>query len=186
MTMRNPHFPIRIRCLLVVALCLPPLAIRGQELPRAETVVVPRAYVSHRPVPPGQEFELAVVAEIQKGFHINANKPREENLIATSLTADVPAGLKFLRADYPPGRLMKFEFSRTPLDVYEGAVTIRLKLRVDAAAKAGLMRIPLILRYQACNDVACLPPVKLPLAVDVQVAAAGAKSIPQHPAIFPK
>ena len=44
--------------------------------------------------------------------------------------------------------------------------------------------IPLTLRYQACNDVACLPPVKLALEADVVIAAAGAKAVPVNQKIF--
>ena len=42
------------------------------------------------------------------------------------------------------------------------------------------------LRYQACNDRACLPPVKLPVTAELQIAAAGAKAVAQHPNVFGK
>jgi hypothetical protein len=42
----------------------------------------------------------------------------------------------------------------------------------------------MMLRYQACNDSACLPPVKVPVSVKFDLAAAGAKSRAVHPEIF--
>jgi hypothetical protein len=59
-----------------------------------------------------------------------------------------------------------------------------LKLQIAADAPLGAQKIPLTLRYQACNDEACLPPVKLPLSADLEIAPAGTQSAPQHPEIF--
>ena len=87
---------------------------------------------------------------------------------------------------YPKGQVQKFEFSETPLDVYDGTITIRMKLQVDGNAPLGPAKLPMILRYQACNDRACLRPVKLPIVAELQIADAGAKSQAQHPNVFGK
>lgn len=163
------------------------LALFGQgDLPRANTVVKPKALVSMQPAPRGSSVEVAVVAEILKGFHVNSNKPKEDYLIPTTLTPEIPAGLKVVETTYPQGKTQKFEFSETPLDVYDGTVIIRMKLQVAGDAPIGPLPIPMTLRYQACNDRACLPPVKLPVTADLQIAAAGAKAVAQHPNVFPK
>jgi hypothetical protein len=47
-----------------------------QDLPSPAAVVKPRAYVSLEPVPRGKEFQIAVVADIAKGFHMNSPKQR--------------------------------------------------------------------------------------------------------------
>jgi len=162
------------------------VALAQSDIPRANTVVKPKALVSLLPAPRGATVEVAVVAEILKGFHMNSNKPREEYLIPTTLTAETPAGLKVLETNYPKGTVQKFEFSETPLDVYDGTITIRLKLQVAPDAPLGALSLPMILRYQACNDRACLPPVKLPVAAELQVAAAGSRAAAQHPNVFGK
>jgi hypothetical protein len=63
-----------------------------------------------------------------------------------------------------------------------------LRMRVEAAADAplGSATLPFVLRYQACNDTTCLPPVKLPVSLSIQVAPAGAKARPVHEDVFPK
>ncbi len=162
------------------------IAFAQSDIPRANTVVKPKAFVSLQPVPRGGTVEIAVVAEILKGFHTNSNKPKEDYLIPTTLTAELPASLKLLETHYPKGTEQKFEFSDTPLDVYDGTITIRMKLQVAAETPTGTVSVPLTLRYQACNDRACLPPVKLPVPADLQIAAVGAKAVPQHPNIFKK
>ena len=106
-------------------------------------------------------------------------------MIPTTLTAEIPAGIKLIDTIYPPGKLEKFAFSPTkPLDVYTGSVTLRLRLALTSDAPIGTMTIPAKLRYQACNDVACLRPVTVPVNIQLKVAEAGAKSQAAHADIF--
>lgn len=156
------------------------------DLPRANTVVKPRAFVSLEPVPRGRTFEIAVVAEIQQGFHINANKVLEDYLIPTAIQADWPKGLRLVKTTYPPGEMQKFEFSEKLLNVYDGTVTLRMKVQAATGAPLGAMTVPVALRYQACNDRACLPPVRLNVPVELQIAEAGAKAKSANPDIFQK
>jgi DsbC/DsbD-like thiol-disulfide interchange protein len=154
-------------------------------MPNAAAVVKPHAYVSLDPVPRGKAFEAALVVDIARGFHMNSHKPTDEYLIPTTITPQLPAGIKLLDTMYPSGRLERFAFSPTkPLDVYTGTVTLKLKLLAEANAALGITTIPVILRYQACNNAACLPPVKVPVNVQPEVAPAGTKARTSHPEIF--
>jgi len=148
----------------------------GQKPPKADSVVKPKAYVSADIVPRGMGFEVGVVAEIAEGFHINSNKPNEEYLIPTALEAGTPAGMRVTGTTYPKAKQQKFEFSDTKLAVYDGRILVRMKMGVELDAPLGPVKIPLTLKYQACDDSTCLPPVKLALSAEVTVAAAGAKA----------
>jgi len=160
-------------------------SLQDSALPNPASVVKTRTYVSLEPVPAGKEFQVAVVVDILKGFHMNSHKPSDEYLIPTALTAQLPAGFQLLDTIYPAGRLEKFSFSPDkPLDVYTGSVTLRLKLAAQKEVPAGATTIPLTLRYQACNDSVCLPPVKAPVSVKLEVAAASASARAVHPEVF--
>jgi len=153
----------------------------------ATSVVKPHAYVSLEPVPRGKEFEVAVVVDIARGYHVNSHKPTDPYLIPTTVSPQLSAGLQALDTIYPKGKLEKFAFSPdTPLDVYSGSVTIFLRLSAQANTALGSSTIPITLRYQACNDSACLPPVKVPVDVKLEVGTAGAKARNMHPEIFAK
>jgi hypothetical protein len=144
------------------------------------------SYVSLDPVPRGKEFQVAVVATIAGGFHMNSHKPSDAYLIPTTLTPQLPAGIALVDTVYPAGHLEKFAFSpKEPLDVYTGSVTLRLKLSAQASAALGRAAIPMTLRYQACNQTTCLPPVKVPVSAQLQIAEAGAAAHPAHSEIFP-
>lgn len=159
-------------------------AAAQSDLPRPDTVVAPRAYVSLEPVPRGRTFEIAVVAEIMKGFHINANKVLQDYVIPTTLEVNAPKGFRVVDTVYPQGKLFKFDFSPEKLNVYEGTITLRMKIEALPDAPLGAVKLPLKLRYQACNDQACLPPVRKPVGVEFDVAAAGARARPVFRDIF--
>ncbi|MGC1385127.1 MAG: protein-disulfide reductase DsbD domain-containing protein [Candidatus Acidiferrales bacterium] len=150
----------------------------------AASLVKPKTFVSLDVVPQGKAFEAAVVVDIQQGYHMNSHTPSEAYLIPTSVTATPPAGFKVVDTIYPPGKQIKFQFSDKPLDVYSGSVTVKLKLAADAGAPVGAARIPVVLRYQACSETTCLPPVKVPVDVKVNVAASGTAAHATHPEIF--
>ncbi|MFI5091956.1 MAG: protein-disulfide reductase DsbD domain-containing protein [Candidatus Acidiferrales bacterium] len=157
----------------------------ASALPSPSAVVKPAAYVSLEPVPRGKEFQIAVVVEIARGFHMNSHKPSDQYLIPTTLTAQLPAGIQLHDTIYPDGRLEKFSFSpNKPLEVYTGTVTFRLRVAAGADAALGATTIPITLRYQACNDTTCLQPVKVPVVVKLEVAGSGAKSRALHPEVF--
>jgi Disulphide bond corrector protein DsbC len=80
--------------------------------------------------------------------------------------------------------MKKFPFGAKPMAVYEGKLVVRLTLEAATDAALGPVKIPLVLRYQACNDQLCLPPVKIPLSAELTVAAAGTPAKNVHPEIF--
>jgi len=151
----------------------------------AASVVKTKVYSSLDAVPRGKEFQIAVVVDIENGYHMNSHKPIDPYLIPTTVTPQLPPGFELVDTIYPPGRLEKFPFSPDKaLDVYSGSVTLRLRLTARPDAALGSAKIPLILRYQACNESACLPPVKVPVEVKLDVAGTNTKSRTIHPEIF--
>jgi DsbC/DsbD-like thiol-disulfide interchange protein len=182
------------RCLIcasslaIVGGSVGPTARAQQSSPapsNAASVVKAEAYVSAEPVARGKDFQAAVVVKIAEGYHMNSHKPSDAYLIPTTLTPQPPAGIRLIDTVYPPGHNKTFPFSPDkPLNVYSGSVTLRLRLTAGADAPLGATAIPITLRYQACNNSACLPPVKVPISVKLEVAAAGAKSHPVHSDIF--
>jgi hypothetical protein len=153
-------------------------------VPSPRDVVSPVVYVSSDPAARGVPFELAVVFKIRPGFHVNAREKSEDYLIATDLRAEIPAGFKAGAVSYPKGELHTFTFSKKPLNVYQGTVTLRMPLTALSSAPAGPHEIPLKLRYQACSTEICLPPVTIDLHASVNIAATRSAAKPAHAEIF--
>ena len=154
------------------------------QVPSPRDVVAPTAVASYDPVARGKEFQVAVVMKIRDGFHVNARKKSAEYLIATDLKTDGAAGFKIGEVAYPEGEEHTFSFSKTPLNVYEKTVVLKVPVAVSADAPTGAQHIPLKLRYQACNNEVCLPPVTLPVDATVNVTASTNAAHPAHPELF--
>jgi hypothetical protein len=169
--------------LLIIVAALPSAQ---PQIPSGREVVAPTAYVSLEPVARGSNFQLAVVAKIRTGFHINARKPSAEYLIPTDLRVALPPGFTSAgEISYPKGELHTFAFTKTPLNVYEDKIVLRVPLTAQHDAPLGPQKIPLKLRYQACSQEVCLPPVTLDVDAQVTVSATSANSRPAHPELFP-
>jgi len=164
---------------------LPTIALaQDKPYPPAASVLQPQAYVSLQPVPRGHAFEIAVVAKISPGFHINAHEPSEEYLIPTKIQAELPPGISLVETTYPRGVMRAFRFSKTPLRVYEGSFTVKMKLRAESAAPLGSKKIGLTIGYQACNQDACLPPTKIPATAELEIAEVDTPARPANTGIF--
>ncbi len=170
--------------LFVLCLALSPA---GQsQVPSGRDVVKPEIYVSLDPAGRGSSFQIAVVMKIRPGFHVNAREKSEDYLIATDLKAAFPAGFNGGEVSYPKGRLEKFAFSKTPLNVYQDTVILRMPVTALESAPLGEQHVPLKLRYQACSNELCLPPVTLTLDATLNVAASASAAKPAHAEIFGK
>ena len=157
---------------------------QDNTIPPAASVLQPQAYVSLQPVPRGRAFEVAVVAKISPGFHINAHVPSEDYLIPTKVMADLSPGVFLVETTYPRGVMRAFRFSKTPLRVYEGSFTVLMKLRANGSAPIGPQKIGITVGYQACNQDACLPPTKVSVTADLEVAAVDTPTHAAHTDIF--
>jgi DsbC/DsbD-like thiol-disulfide interchange protein len=115
----------------------------------------------------GEELSIPLKIVIRPGYHINSNTPAEDYLIPTRLAWN-DAGLKVKSIDYPKPETVKYEFSEKPLSVFSGSITLRSILAVPDPAPAGLKELSGKLRYQACTEKACLPPVTVDVNVPVR------------------
>ena len=156
----------------------------NSQVPSGRDVVKPEVYASLDPAGRGSALQIAVVMKIRQGFHVNAREKSEEYLIATDLKAQLPTGLSSGEVVYPKGKLENFTFSKKPLNVYQGTVILRMPVTVEASAPLGEQHVPLKLRYQACNNELCLPPVTIPLDAVVRIASSGSESKPAHSEFF--
>jgi hypothetical protein len=176
--------PRNIAALLTTILTIFFSATARAQVPSPREVVTPAVYVSAEPAARGVPFEVAVVFKIRPGFHVNAREKSEDYLIATDLRAEILAGFKAGAVSYPKGELHTFTFSKKPLNVYQGSVTLRMPLTALPGAPLGAQEIPLKLRYQACSTEICLPPVTIDLQAPVNIAATRSAAKPAHAEIF--
>ena len=122
----------------------------------------------------GDDVRGTITAAIASSWHINSAKPLESFSIPTVLTLD-PATADLIHADYPAHTIRTFTFSAgTKLAVYEGTIAIPF----TAKLKPGVTELHASLRYQACNDMVCLPPKSAETTFRVTPTAASSNFTP--------
>ncbi|HEX8235620.1 MAG TPA: cytochrome c biogenesis protein CcdA [Abditibacteriaceae bacterium] len=100
---------------------------------------------------------VVVRLTIDPSYHINANPASASYLIPVAVTMAPAKGVTFGQPVYPAGKKTKFAFESKPLAVYENAVSIRVPITAGASTAASATLNGSV-RYQACNDQACLFP----------------------------
>src|SRR5262245_40738310 len=107
----------------------------------------------------GSTARVAALVSIEHGWHVNSHQPTFDYLIPTVLDLELPAGWPEETLQYPKAEMQTFAFADQPLAVYEGDVVILAEVRVPEGTPQGSFPVRASLRYQACNESQCLPPV---------------------------
>jgi len=156
---------------VVAALAWPLTAV-----PMAAQSARPRAEVTpsvvSAPVTAGETARLSLRVRLPEDVHVQAHEPRDPSLIPTVLTVEAPPGTTVEAVVYPPPTDLTQTGRREPLAVLGPEFVIDVRVSVAAAAPAGDLAVPAVLRYQACNASVCFPPARAALTWHVPVTRA--------------
>ncbi len=145
--------------------------LRGAQL-LANGAAGPQQYAARGAVKVSARVQantLVVDLAIRPGWHIQAHKPLQKELIPTVLGLEKTAvAWRPGAVSYPTPVLKTLEFQKEKLALYEGKVRITMDLQQTDPAAAGPL-IPVALRLQACDDSLCLPPERHVLQVPATV-----------------
>jgi DsbC/DsbD-like thiol-disulfide interchange protein len=120
---------------------------------------------------PGASADLVLTVSMPPDVHIQAHQPKDRLLIPTVLTVEAPDGVKVESIAYPSPTEFAQAGRTEPLLVLGPAFEIRVRLAVGNDAVDGVRSIPVVLRYQACNDTVCFPPARATAAWTISVAS---------------
>jgi len=120
----------------------------------------------------GELLRAEVVVKIDRGWHVNSDRPGDEFSLPTTLTWDLPEGWDEPEVAYPDGVELDFDFSDEPIEVWQGTAVIRAVFVVPGTV-SGPATIGVEVTAQACNDTQCLPPVALAATAEVMVGRGG-------------
>jgi hypothetical protein len=135
-------------------------AVRSAAKPAAVAYLYPEQLT----LPAGKATKVALHFRVAPGLHINSHTPHEKFLIPTIFSIPEGAGVRLEEASYPAGADVTLPLDpTTKLNVYTGEFTLQARL----VAEPGDHLVEARLRYQACDDNACMPPRTIPVAIDV-------------------
>jgi thiol:disulfide interchange protein DsbD len=107
----------------------------------------------------GRTVRVTVVMEIPSGLHVQSNRPLDKYLVATKLDIETPPGMNVGPVTYPRPVMRNLKFSKGAVSVFEGRAMIRFTVTVPQNYSGSSGEIKGKLRFQACNDESCFPPV---------------------------
>ena len=100
---------------------------------------------------------------MQPGWHINAHKPLDKDLIPTTIKApESESGWVLNSVVYPEPVTKTLLFQKQPLALYENTVNLQVQLK-PGVEPGNLVSLEVVL--QACNDKHCLAPETLTLQI---------------------
>jgi Disulphide bond corrector protein DsbC len=98
-----------------------------------------------------------IVLEIPDDLHVNSSIPENEFTIPTTVKLS-GNGIRITKLKYPKGIDRKFEFSETPINVYEKRTIINFSFFVPPSFRGKIVKLRAVVGYQPCSTEVCYPP----------------------------
>ena len=147
------------RIFSLIVLLLIPATLYSKPAPQSSSDINVSGSIAPDKIKKGRSVRATVVMDIPAGLHVQSNKPLDKFLVATKLNVETPSGMNVGPITYPRALMRKLKFSKGNVAVYEGKAMIRFNVTVPANYSGGSGEIKGKLRFQACTDESCFPPV---------------------------
>ncbi len=117
----------------------------------------------------GKNGVIKAEVEIMKGYHIQANKVKDELLIPSTVKIDEDKNITTGRQEFPPSKKFKLEGTDDFLDVYDGVFEIRIPFETSEKIPKGQYILNAKLQYQACDNKSCLFPKSIEFSIPIKI-----------------
>ncbi len=126
------------------------------------------AWLEHTRAAPGTTVRIALRLALDKGWHVYADVGDATDVIATTARlAEGMSGATLASAAFPAPLVVELGGSEVAVHAGETWVLVTVSIAADAS---GTLRLPLEVRYQACDDRRCLEATTLALPLEITVA----------------
>lgn len=175
---------LRVRLTLIIGILAVVIAMFPAEAQlggiEVKTEVLYKTDAAH----PGSTLYGVLNVELPHGYHVNSNTPLEDFLIPTVVSVAAENNVSLAQVVYPNAIEIVTGGSLTPLAVYEEKFKVGFALAIPDSLSPGAHAYTLQMRYQACDDKACLQPRTLKLEQSINIVSPASALIDQHPEAF--
>ena len=148
----------------IAAAAQSPLLDGNQHSFKRDVTAVEFLFPEQVSAPAGKPTAVELHFRVAPGLHINSHTPKDSYLIPTELTIPAASGVMLQSATYPEGVDITLPADpSTKLNVYSGNFVIFTHI----VAEKGNHLVEARLRYQACDNNACMPPKTITVAIDI-------------------
>lgn len=165
----------------VVALLFVALQVAAAQLRGIQAELTP---IVESDAAAGASVRTALQVRLPDRFHVQSDAPRDPTLIPTVLTIDPPNGVTVAEIVFPEATDFAQIGQAEPLAVFEQEFAIGVRLDVAPGAPLGPVNVPAKLRYQACDERLCYPPITADVHWPLTIVGAGAHRTATHPEVF--
>ena len=156
------------------------LAAQAPAIPDWENAATFELVASQSPIRPGDRIEIAVVAELEEGYHLYG----PEEAFPTATVVELVDGGAFEGGEPAyPAPIRRDLSGLGEYDLYEGRVAIRIPV-TSVLERGRSADAEVLVRYQLCTDNACSAPTSTTLELSLPAAAAGTPVKKLHTDIF--
>ncbi|MCH2169769.1 redoxin domain-containing protein [Myxococcota bacterium] len=134
----------------------------------------------------GAQRRVVVRFDLQEGLHIYG-EPVPEGMVPVTIVVNGPEGLVVGDPILPPTRPLRLEGLDLDLLVWSGCVDLQVPVYAISELASECrpleqdsVQLEVVVRYQACDDRACLLPREETLHLDVPVDVVDVPSLPLH------
>ncbi|WP_162419327.1 protein-disulfide reductase DsbD domain-containing protein [Cyclobacterium roseum] len=118
---------------------------------------------------PGEENQLIVSFLIKEGYHIQANRVKDENLIPTKLSFESAEGFIIGDPVYPRADEFRMEGVKEPLAVFGDTLKIRVPVKTANTLEKQRAQIKGKLYFQPCDASKCYYPREFDFNLSIRV-----------------
>ena len=194
MVMNNHHriLPLMLLIFFLAATVVARPNTLSASAQTTDDVVRAKAAWSQDRARPGDSVVLALVVNIQKGYHINADRHQLKPMAdfkpypTRLLIVEAHEGLTIEAPRYPKAHAEKVDYATSDLMSFEGQFIIYLPMKVEENIPSGWVDVKMILEYQACSATYCLFPQKITLKEKIAVVQSKEPVSKINQAIFAK
>jgi len=147
------------RSILLVIFLLVPSGLYSAPAPQSSSDVQVNGAISPDKLKKGRIARATVTMDIPSGLHVQSSRPLDKFLVATKLDVETPSGMQVGTISYPRALMRKLKFSKATVAVYEGKAVLHFNVTVPQSYSGQSGEIKGKLRFQACNDESCFPPI---------------------------
>lgn len=176
--------PSHLLAASLLAFCVT-IAMGQSSLPQGASPALTVAPIGTVVVARGGKAPLNIEMKVNRGFHVNSNKPNDELLLPTVVHLNPPQGIMIVNIEYPEGEELSLPISKDKLSVYSGDFAVTADVRIPKSAALGTLRVHGDVKYQACDNRQCFPPKTSPLEFDVRVVKPAVKKKSNYTAESP-
>ncbi|MEX2569348.1 MAG: protein-disulfide reductase DsbD domain-containing protein [Cyclobacteriaceae bacterium] len=120
-------------------------------------------------ISPGEEKQLTISFLIKDGYHIQANRVNDENLIPSVLTFEASEEVIIGDPVYPKPDEFKMEGVEEALPVFGEILEIKVPVRTANPVEKGTFLIQGKLYYQPCDASKCYYPRELDFRMKIAI-----------------